>query len=441
MAFAVWWVHPTIGFDTDSPRYLANSPMRTATYPLFLDAVNGPALLPIQLLLFAAALSWLAIQSSRFLPWIVSAAMVLAIAANPYVWQLQGTIMSEALTTPLLTLIVGCIVAFAMTQRAGPAIAAGLLCGIATTIRPPLLLFVLAPLCAVWIAPNLTGRIRLSAIILLVWLAPIGMERLYSRAVHGSELTSPLGRNIFMKAAIIDGPATTVRSADPLDRRLVQALNQDFEPVRRAIDKAQDRDVRLILMTNYESCAGYPCANSVVAGFHRSEADIHRHLLKVGVARLESNPLGYLELAASEYPRMWLLHPRKVPELARKYNAFLAREAPLPFQSLLGVEGQPTPEAEQKPIYLLNRIAFAGIGIVAALMTIGFVFWRRGALTQAAFSLLLGTEAVLVFSTFFGVGLPRYAMGMWPTLIAGELLGLAGLLAAWKPELLRLSPN
>ena len=42
---------------------------------------------------------------------------------------------------------------------------------------------------------------------------------------------------------------------------------------------------------------------------------------------------------------------------------------------------------------------------------------------------------VLVFTMFLGVGQPRYAMGMWPTLIGGELLGLIGLLELWVPRL------
>ena len=50
-----------------------------------------------------------------------------------------------------------------------------------------------------------------------------------------------------------------------------------------------------------------------------------------------------------------------------------------------------------------------------------FAFWHTRALAKIAFSLLLGTQVVLVFTTFLGVGQPRYAMGMWPSLIGGEV--------------------
>jgi hypothetical protein len=426
IAFAFWWIHPAITIDADSERYLTGSPMRTATYPLFLRVANGPALLETQLFLLAASLSWLAVYTRRFLPWIACAALVLAVSSNPYVWQLQSSIMSEALTMPLLGLLAGCILGFSVTKRPALLIAAALVAGIATTVRPPLFPLILTPLVALWIASKLPARLMHSAVILIVFATPVAAERLYSRAVHGSELTSPLGRTLFMKAAVLDAPATAAASSDPLDNKLAQLLNEGFEPARLTIHKARDRDVRYILLSNYEACAWLACVSDIIDGSHMSEAELHPHLLRVAIARLMSNPLGYLELVTTEYHRIWLLHPRKVPAIAGKYNAFLAENSPLPFQAQLGVEGQPTPLAEQKRIFRLNRAAFAALGLLAALMTIGLLFWRRGSLHQAGFALLIGSQAVLVFGAFVGVGFPRYAMGIWPILISGVLFGMFG---------------
>jgi hypothetical protein len=433
LALAFWWVQPHIIIDADTPRYLANSPMRTATYPLFLDVAYGPALLPLQLLLFAAALAWLAIYSSRFLPWLLCVAMVVAIGANPYVWELQASIMSEALTIPLLAIIVGCVLGFLIEKRTALVVVAAILGGLATTIRPPLLPFILTLLVAVWITTELPTKKRLTVLVVLAWLAPVAAERLYSQVVHGSELTSPMGRALFMKSAVIDAPETAVQG-DALDRRLVQFINGDYGPVRRLVDRATDRDVRNILVANYEACAGYPCLMSIVDSYNVEEAELHRRLAHIGLSRLLTNPAGYLELAATEYERLWLLHPRKVPALATKYNVFLAREAPIPFERQLGEIAQPTPASEQKQIYRLNRAAFLGIGVAAAILTVGLAFWRRGPLLQSAFALLVGTQCVLVFGTLVGSGLPRYTMGMWPALISAELFGLVGLLALWKPN-------
>jgi hypothetical protein len=432
MALVFWWFHPAITIDADSARYLAASPMRSATYPLFLKLANGPTLLPIQLFLLAASLSWLAAYTRRFLPWTACAVLVLLVALNPYVWQLQSSIMSEALTLPLLTLVLGCIVGFSVTRRPGPIIAASFLAGVATSVRPPLVPLVLAPLAAVSLAPRFGARLKHIVMVLLAFAAPVAAERLYSEAVHGSEATSPLSRTLFMKAAVLDGPPTTIAANDPLDDRLIRFVNQDFEPARRTIDKASDRDVRYILLSNYEACAWLACISDIIDGSHVTEAELHRHMFRVAIARLTSNPWAYLQLVATEYHRIWLLHPRKHPGIAPKYNAFLARNSPLPFQAQMGEEGQPTPQSEQKQILRLNRAAFASLGILAALMTLGLLCWHRSSLHRAALALLLGTEAILVFSAFVGVGFPRYAMGIWPTLIGGVLFGILGLFGSFE---------
>lgn len=132
---------------------------------------------------------------------------------------------------------------------------------------------------------------------------------------------------------------------------------------------------------------------------------------------------------------MWLLHPRKAPNLARKYNAFLQRNGPLPFQALLGDVGQPTPQGEQSGFLSIERKAFAAVGIISIILIIILPFSMSRIETRSAFAVLVGTQGVLVLSALLGVGLPRYAMGMWPVLVQGELLGLAGLLFIWKPEI------
>ena len=75
-----------------------------------------------------------------------------------------------------------------------------------------------------------------------------------------------------MKSAVIDAPETQFQSHDALDRRLVEFLNKDYEPVRRLIDRAPNGNVRHILLSNYEACAGYPCLMSIVDILQRARA-------------------------------------------------------------------------------------------------------------------------------------------------------------------------
>lgn len=441
MALGVWWLSPKIAFDTDSLRYLTASPMRTATYPLFLRFAYGPAILPIQLLLFASALSWLAFYSCRYLGWVVAAGTTLAIGANPFLWQLQSTVMSEALTTPLLTLVVGCLIGFVTTSRRLHVIAAALFCGIAVSARPSLLPLILTPVCAIYLAPHLNRRKNLIVVLLGVSFAPVAVERLYSHAVHGNSLTSPMGRQLFMKAAIIEAPPTPPASTSVIDRTLSDELNQEYAPVRQLISATTDRDIRWILLPNYEACAGWGCFNDTWNAFRLPEAELHKRLFRIGLRRLESNPLDYLKLTAGEYPRMWLLHPRKLPSIAPKYNAFLAAKGPIPFQQKLGEVGEATPPSAQSRIYYVNRAIFLLVGIIAALMTLGLLFWHRHRLARLSLSLLLGTQGVLVFSSFLGSGQVRYSMGMWPTIAAAEVLGAAAILSALARQLLQSSSS
>jgi hypothetical protein len=246
---------------------------------------------------------------------------------------------------------------------------------------------------ALWIGPGRKRRFRLAALTLLAFSAPILAERLYSRTVHGSALTSPIGRHAFMKAAMISAPPTELATSDPLRLRLVAALNQDFEPVRRLIAEAPDRNVRYILLTNYEGCAAWSCGNHIARPFAAPEGELHKAMLDAGLARLGDAPLGYVALTASEYHRMWLLHPRKHPDLAAAYNAYLEREAPLPFQPLLGEEGRPTPPDQQSPLFRVNRWLFAAMGLAAALLTVLAALFHRNPLAKAGLVLLVGTQA------------------------------------------------
>ena len=93
---------------------------------------------------------------------------------------------------------------------------------------------------------------------------------------------------------------------------------------------------------------------SIVKSSNMPEPELHRRLATIGRARLSTNLTGYLELSVTEYARLWLLHPRKVRALAMNYNAFLAREAPIPFERQLGEIAQPTPASEQKQLYQLK---------------------------------------------------------------------------------------
>jgi hypothetical protein len=234
-----------------------------------------------------------------------------------------------------------------------------------------------------------------------------------------------------MKAAMLDARPVAPASSAPLDQRLARFLNDDFRPVRQLIRRAPDRDIEFILTTNYEACAGWECLGPVARDFTVPEHVLHRHLFSAGLHRIKANPTGYLRLNIQDYAKLWLLHPRKDPAIAKRYNEFLAREEePLPFSRELGELGRPVPEGQQRLLYSFNRLIFAGMGVLALLLPLLLMVYRPGPLASISLVSLVGMQAALIAGSFVGTGLPRYPMGFWPILIGGLFSGLYALAIA-----------
>ena len=68
------------------------------------------------------------------------------------------------------------------------------------------------------------------------------------------------------------------------------------------------------------------------------------------------------------------------------------------------------------------------IGLLAPILMLLLlipVTWKPGdPLAIGAFATFLGIEATLAFAALFGVGIPRYVMGVWPAIVLA--FGLAG---------------
>lgn len=416
--FAIW---QTAQLDGDSPCYLQWCPKRTSVYPSFLDLVGLRLLLPVQLALFAAAASWLAWYSLRLfdsLP--LSVALTLGTVANPYLWQLQASVMSEALTTPLLVILLGCTLGYAAERRTLLLAVASFCAGLAAAARPSLLPVVAIPfLAGVLLEGSAKAKLRLAGLCLVAWLAPIAVDRLYTHAVLGERMTSLAGRHMFAKAAMIDAPSLDQSSMAPVDRRLADVLERDFAPVRQTL-KPLHGNVRDVVRLNYEVCIQYACGDAATRDLRLPRHVLDDGLFRVGLARIERNPLGYLSLAWDNYRGLWLLHPRKHPDLAGEYNAYLRAASSLPFQQYLGEEAQPVPKSEQHELYRLNRAVFAAIGlalpVLLAVLALALLR-RKSPLLAVALAAAVGLEAVLVFAALFGVGIPRYVMGMWPVVV------------------------
>lgn len=423
MAAAYFAVTRVAQMDGDSPCYLQWCAKRTSVYPMFLNLVDRDVLLPVQLLLFAVAIAALALVAFRYSGTLIFSGMLTAgMLANPYLWQLQGSIMSEAITTPLLVVLL--ILTLQSAMRGRPLLfgAASLVAGIMTATRPSCLPLLIIPLAVLWLSGqrSMGMKIRLTALCVVLWLVPVVADRAVTQAVLGNEQSSLAGRHVFAKAALIDAPPLDRSDMSLPDRRLADVLERDYAPVRRVVAPLTG-NVRDVVRLNYEVCFQYACTDAATRDVGLKGAALDEALYRVGLARLRQNLGAYLDLSVDEFRGEWLLHPRKHPTLARDYNAFLRSAAPLPFQYLLGEEGQIVRADQQKSLYRVNRAAFLAIAVIIPILLSVLVYLLttrpRRPLVIASFSALAGVIAVQVFTAMFGVGIPRYTMGLWPAIV------------------------
>jgi hypothetical protein len=274
-------------------------------------------------------------------------------------------------------------------------------------------------------------------------LIPVVGDKLVNRAVHGSQTTSLIGRHTYAKAVLIDAPALPLPS-DPVDRRLTDLAQRQFQPIRSVLHSVSDRPTILnIISVGYETCVERACTDTALPRWSISPAKLDEARFRVGLARLKENPSGYLNLALREYRTLWLLNPRKDPSIAHQLNAYLAEAAPLPDQQLIAARWfDPVSPGEYSRSAGLIRSSFVFLGIVVAMLTLllGALQFRKGVhpLVTVSFINLLSVQLVLVFSSFVGIGIPRYTMGMWPMLAAALAFLAAAVVdygrARWNPK-------
>lgn len=416
--------------NPDSACYLDWCPIRTSIYPLFLRIAAGPLLLPLQLLLLSLAVSWASFyvyQVSRSLP--LAALLCAALLANPYVWRLQASILSEALTTPLLIIMSGLLVGYLTRKCQWLVLTSSLLAGVLIATRPSNLpLIAISPM-AVFLTPGHSRATKLQLAILCgaFSLTLVIADRLCTWAVHGREATSLLGRHTFAKSVLIDAPPVASRGLDPIESRLAILQQRDFRPIRSVLRSVARRpDIVDILQANYEACLQYTCTDEAVSDITTDRPKLDAALFRVGFARLRENPAAYLSLSVSEYRRLWLLDPRKDPALAREFNSYLRSVGSLPLQEQLGASAQPVPSSEPFRLQSFLRGGFIVLGYAVGLLTLvlGMLRVHRATppLVTAAFIFLTATEAVLMLCALLGIGTPRYTMGMWPLIATAFVL-------------------
>ncbi len=425
LAGVLLWLMPASPLVTaDSPGYVDFLPFRTAGYPLFLDLAGRGAVVA-QILLFAVSATILALAVADFArPW-VGGLVLLALFANPEVNAFHFSILTESLFLSIDCLLLAAAVAYARGNRR--LWIAGALGGLAVAVRPAAAMLLCIPLVLGLVRRDWKGI----GAALLAFLAIAGAERLYAYQVHGPNLSSLSARHLFAKSALIDAPAADRSGYSPLDRRLADALERDYQPVRDLIRQSSG-PIRTSLIADYEVCIQWACQNPLALDrFPRPLVDAS--LRRVALDRIGQNPGGYLDLAGREFLGLWSIGARTHPANAPLYDRFMADAAPVPLEAEFRQTGALDPTTPRRAA-LIARPLFIAMGIAIALvLLVSALLWRRPLFLMAGVA-ALSVEASFAFVALTAVGYGRYTVALWPNLMLAFILFAVGLLSFVRPK-------
>ena len=409
------------------------SPYRTAAYPLFIKLVGLNSLAVVQALLFAGALAVLGFEtlaSTRNLA--VAAILMVGVAANPELNKYHSVVMTESLFMSALLVFLAMLVRFVRRKDLLSLGLAAALAGVAATIRPPGLALLPIPILMMLACRRQlkSPALALLAAALLPAIVLVAGERALAHFIHQDNLASLAPRHIFAKAAMIEAPHASTNESDPLRRALLVAIENDFAPIRAVIAQAADRDTRILLTANYETCVEYACSDALRA--RNASANLEAGMLQVGLRRLASAPFAYVGLVWTHYQALWTLYSQTHPATAPVFAEFIRSHRPLPFEQLVA------PLVESPPISRVasvGRPAILAVGwITGAIILLGAIAAFRGRLHDAAAIAWLSAlviHASFLFTAAAGVGIPRYTLTMWPAMVTSLIF------AAWFVVTLR----
>jgi len=259
-------------------------------------------------------------------------------------------------------------------------------------------------------------------------VAILAAEGVAERVVHGDQLTTIIGRQLYAKAAMIDAPPVVHPSSDPLRRRLEQHLDVDFAPVRALVARAP-RELRAVLTLFYETCLQWQCVPELQGPVAVSTLPLNDGLRKVSIERIVRAPGQFALLTATHYRALWTAYHLRHPAVASALTAFLAANRPLPLEREVFAVAPDQPlvfSGDWKVVYLQPVVFLIG-WITGALAILGLAAapTRRVMSPPLMVACLasLTAHVGLLFSALFAAGIARFMVSVWPAVMTAMVFG------------------
>jgi hypothetical protein len=431
---------PLISPDSDS--YLNFAAIRSGGYPFFLailkPLVRAPSGYAVaQLVLYAFAVLILTSQllaSFRSLLFCLLAELLLL--GNWEVNRYHFVILTESVLLSTSALFLATALASLRTGSLLALAAASACAAYAMAIRPTGIIFIATLLLILLMSPGFSRRVSMrlfaTAVPLIIVL---GGEALYYRAHHSGPRTSLLAIQMLGKAGMVAvaNPQQLIDAAPEGSKPLQTALEAGLEPVRNLVANAPGIAARCRLAVNYETFVEYafalPERAEVVAAAGEGG------LTKAAFARLRHGLPDYMRLTGDYFFCLWTFWAAENREKTALATYIDARK-PLPFQDEVLPFLATSPSPPFVSVLRAGMLGVAGLFALAGACLLVALGRRRSPGVALAVAGLCGmiVHGGLLLSALGGVGIARYAHGLWVPLAVGLAASIAWI-GRWLPPL------
>ncbi len=441
IAFLVYYeFYPAITplLNPDSDGYLQFAAYRTGGYPFFLELLK-PLIRDVsdyalaQRLLFASAVFVLAFQLLRsFGSLILTVFVEFALLGIPAVNAYHFQIITESLFLSTSAFFLAATVSHLRSGSWSSLAVAFAISGYAVAIRPSGLAFVPAVAGLLLLAPR-SSLPKTIWVRLFIAFAPLLLvllfENLFYHARHPGPRESLLANQMFGKAGMIEvsDASELIGLAPALTKPLQIDLEINLAPVRRLIADAPNLPTRCWLVQNYELFTEYHFAIEQRAALATSRDG--QAVVKGAWSRLRHGFPDYIRLSFDHWRCLWTLSLFDLDELAALYS-YLDNRRPLPLAQALPDTPSLFSNSYRARISLfVLRAGMVGGGLLLAFsFAVLLVQWSRGRQPN----LMVTVSAVcgvivhggFLISALGGLGIPRYAIGLWVPFVLGSCLSI-----------------
>lgn len=440
-----------VHYAGDSPGYLSFAAERTATYPLFLDAVIAifgtvDAVANIQLVLNAAALAFLGLGVRRAFDAPLAALIVVAFLGGwPHLAWWHAAVLTESLFVSCTCVLIGSLALLLRRPAWWAAALVSLACGLAITLRPAGV--ALAPLLAValWLTWRQCAgrRWAVAAASVLPAMLCIWAESALWRAYHDEPSRPNVTNRVLFAKAVVIPPARTVADAE---LALVIAHGRELmAPGRELVESAPSLQAKIYLLRQLEQAlhSKDSALQDAVAGVSLPVADVRGQpefelLGEAALGVLMAQPASWLGNALlhwwGQWSSYWLFSPVAERDV-RDYADSLATHPLFAAAKLLPSSPSATPPSwvpvpraiwDQAFKWLLFAV------LAASFAAVGLALWQRSrrgvADRELALAALCGLamHGYFLLCGLFSVAAARFGFSMLPM---GAVCGM--LLVRW----------